>query len=155
MLKIIKDIETGLTIGEIKKGLMDIQERKEKELQEKGRYLSSNDLIEQDVDLGNYLLPRYDEYFNGCKYKTPFLPNYANKQAKELSYNPILEQRQIIGKWTKKITKNNVQVNYEYFKSIDTEIIESIMTEALIMQNFCKKASIERIISYKLIVILV
>ena len=63
---------SGLTIGEIKKGLKDIQERKEEELQEKEGYLYNNDLIEEDVELGNYLLPRYDEYFNGYKNKNLF-----------------------------------------------------------------------------------
>ena len=130
---------SGLTIGEIKKGLIDIQERKEEELQEKGGYLYSNNLIEEDSELGNYLLPRYDEYFNGYKDKTPFLPNYANKQATELNYNPILERGQIIGKWTKKITKNNVQVKYEYFKAVDNEITESIMTQAGDYARFLQK----------------
>ena len=130
---------TGLTIGEIKKGLKDIQERKEEELQEKDRYLYSDELIEEELGPGNHLLPRFDEYFNGYKDKTPFLPNYADKKAKELNYNPILEQGQIIGKWTKKITKNNVQVNYEYFKAVDNEITESIRTKAVNYAKFQQK----------------
>lgn len=130
---------TGLPIGEIKKGLKNIQERKDVELQEKGGYLYSNDLIEEEFEPGNYLLPRYDEYFNGYKDKNPFLPNYENKKAKELNYNPILEKGQIIGKWTKKITKSKVQVNYDYFKEVDNEITESIMTKAIDYAKFLQK----------------
>ena len=134
---------SGLTIGEIKKGLIDIQERKEEELNEKGGYFYSNNLIEEGFELGNYLLPRYDEYFNGYKDKTPFLPNYTNRQANELNYNPILERGQIIGKWTKKITKNNVQVNYEYFKAVDNEVTESIMNKASAYATFLQKKLVE------------
>ncbi len=130
---------TGLTISEIKNGLKDIQERAVAELQEKEGFWFCNDLIEDNFEPGNYLLPRYDEYFNGYKNKEILLPNYENKKAKELSYNPILEQGQIIGKWTRKITKNNVQVSYEYFKAVEAEITESIVIKAVDYAKFLQK----------------
>ena len=119
---------TGLPIGDIKKAVQDLQGRREMKIKEEDGYWYVNELPEENIEQSNYLLPRYDEYVNGYKDKGIFLPNYSKKQAELLGNNTIIEQGQIIGTWTRKITKTSVSMDYKYFKPVK-DSIKAIITE--------------------------
>lgn len=97
-----------------------------------------DELIEENLEDCNYLLPIYDEYYNGYKEKGLFLKEY-NVSWESIGQNVIIFKGQIIGNWTRKITKNEVTIEYKYLFKTNNIIKNNIENQSMDYSQFLNK----------------
>lgn len=129
---------SGLTISDTKNAIQTLKERGKNELLEEEGLFYFNELIEANLDHCNYLLPRFDEYFNGYKEKRLFLKEY-NVSWEPLGKNVLIYKGQIIGNWKRKLTKNEVMIDYKFLFETNNFIKNSLENSTRDYAGFLNK----------------
>lgn len=129
---------SGLTVNESKRAVQSLQERGMNELLAEDEFYYFNTLIDESLDYEHFLLPRYDEYFNGYKDKSLFLQNHGVSW-EPLGLNTIIGQGQIIGNWTRKVLKDTVQINFKFFSEGYQSVLQKLKHPADAYAYFLEK----------------
>lgn len=122
----IADMATwsGLTISDCRRGIKAIKGQLQKEVvgqQEYFLFIENNVNRKQHSEMN--LLPTYDEYIMGYKDRSAILT--SENRASLKYYSMIVFNGQVTGTWKRIIVKNEVRVQYDFFRPPDKEQIKS------------------------------
>lgn len=116
----VKDFSTwsGLTMTDCKKGIEMIKPLLQKEVIENQEYLFTSNISLADKQADKiYLLPIYDEFIMGYKDRSAIM---ALKNNASFRYDcMIVFDGQVIGTWKRTILKNGIDLEYDFFKSLN------------------------------------
>ncbi|QHT68121.1 winged helix DNA-binding domain-containing protein [Rhodocytophaga rosea] len=117
----VKDFATwsGLTIGDCKKGIGMIKKSLHKEIIAQQEYFLNPDTSLPDKQLGKiHFLPIYDEFIMGYKDRNAIMTLKNNASFRYDSM--VVYEGQVIGTWKRTITKNSIDIEYDFFKPLNS-----------------------------------